>query len=126
MVGAISLFLPTHRKLETQALEVFVVGSFSLGNIFTKREPFCHFYIIADANFPFLLTLGKPETQTVGGGGSVIGNFILGCILQSYNHFSHMITFLQLKVHNGWGKFFIGSVFLSILGSISTFKCGYA
>ena len=33
---------------------------------------------MADTNFAFPLTLGKPETQTLG--GSLIGSFTLGCI----------------------------------------------
>ena len=41
--------------------------------------------IMADTNLPFPLTLGKPETQTLG--GLVIGSFALGRVLGSYSHF---------------------------------------
>ena len=30
-------------------------------------QPFFNFFIIADGDIPFPLTLGKPETQTLGG-----------------------------------------------------------
>ena len=30
-------------------------------------QPFFNFFIIADGDIPFLSTLGKPETQTLGG-----------------------------------------------------------
>ena len=49
---------------------------------------------------------------------------------------SCVMTFVHLKVHNGWCKFSVGSVFQifhwfsfphhHILGLVSTFKCGYA
>ena len=102
------LFLLTLGKPETQTLGGSVIGSFTLGCVFTSyshftifrngrhqfsisvgtwktgdpnfREvsnwkfhsrmyfgelwPFFPFSIMADTNFPFLLTLGKPETQT--------------------------------------------------------------
>ena len=32
----------------------------------TKWQPFFNFFIMANADIPFLLTLGKPETQTWG------------------------------------------------------------
>ena len=36
-----------------------------------KWQPFFIFFKIADADIPFPLTLGKPETQTLGGGGNL-------------------------------------------------------
>ena len=54
--------------------------------------------------------------------GSVSPSFILGLVstckqddvsmLKTFMHgHSHVMTFLHLKVHNGWCKFSIGSVF---------------
>ena len=34
-------------------------------HIFTKWWPFLYFFIMADTNIPFQLTLRKPETQTL-------------------------------------------------------------
>ena len=39
--------------------------------ILMKWQPFFNFFIMADADIPFPLTLGKAETQTLGG----VGNF---------------------------------------------------
>ena len=119
---------------------------------------------MADTDIPFPLTPGKPETQTLCGGGSVIWKisiqliftkwqpffnffimadadilfpnckFSFGSVSPSPHHFifssvstfkyddvptlkmfmcGHLcvITFLHLKVYNGWCKFSVGSVF---------------
>ena len=39
---------------------------FSIQSIFTKWQPFFKFFIMADIDIPFPLTLGKPETQFLG------------------------------------------------------------
>ena len=41
--------------------------SFALGRVFGELRLLFPFSIMADTNFPFPLTLGKPETQTLGG-----------------------------------------------------------
>ena len=56
---------------ETQTLGGSVIGSVTLGPIFGELLPFFPFSVMANTNFPFPSTLGKPETQTFG--GSVIG-----------------------------------------------------
>ena len=38
-------------------------------SIFMKWSPFFNFFIMADTDIPFLLTLGKPEAQSLVGGG---------------------------------------------------------
>ena len=50
-----------------------VIENFAIRPVFTELEPFFHFFIMADANFPFPLMQRGPETQTMG--GSVIENF---------------------------------------------------
>ena len=55
-----------------------VIESFALGHVFGELEPFFSFFIMADANFLFPLTFGKPEIQTLG--ELVIGSFALGHI----------------------------------------------
>ena len=55
-----------------------VFGHFALGCIFGELEAFIHFFIMADATFPFPSKLKKLETQTLG--GSVIRSFALECI----------------------------------------------
>ena len=46
-----------------------------------------HFFIMADANFPFSLTFGKLETQTFV--GLVIENLALRCIFGELKVFFH-------------------------------------
>ena len=53
---------------------------------------------MADTNFLFLLTLGKPETQTLG--GSVIGSFALGHV------FGELQPLFPI-FHDGWHQFSI-------------------
>ena len=43
-----------------------VIWNFSVRSILKKLQPFFNFFIMADADIPFPLTLGKPETQTWG------------------------------------------------------------
>ena len=52
---------------ETQTLGGSVFESFALGHVIGELQPFSPFSIMADTNFPFLSTLGKLETQTLGG-----------------------------------------------------------
>ena len=47
-----------------------------------KWQPFFNFFIMANADILFLLTLDKPETQTLGGGG--FGNLKFFCIIDIY------------------------------------------
>ena len=42
-----------------------VIGSFAVGHVFGELEPFFQFFIMANANFPYPLTLEKLETQTL-------------------------------------------------------------
>ena len=75
----IVLFLLTLRELETQTLKGgegwrSVIWNFSVRSIFTKWQPFFNCFIMADSDIPFLSTLGKTETQTLGGGGLIIRN----------------------------------------------------
>ena len=44
-----------------------VIWNFSVQLILTKWQPFFNFFIMADADILFLLTLGKPETKLWGG-----------------------------------------------------------
>ena len=69
-------FFLGHFHGETQTLGGSV--SFALGCIFGELWPFFPFSVMADTNFAFLLTLRKPETQTLG--GLVIESFALGHI----------------------------------------------
>ena len=72
-----------------------VIGTF-LGH--GELEPYFSFFIMADTNFPFLSTLEKPETQTLGG----VGN----CDFCSRTHFWGVRgTFLIF--HNGQHQFSI-------------------
>ena len=50
-----------------------VIENFAIQPVFIELEPFFHFFIMADANFPFPLMQRGPETQTMG--GLVIENF---------------------------------------------------
>ena len=54
-----------------------------------KLQPFSLYFIMADGNFPFLLTLGKVENQTLGEG---VGNLEFCCrqflvISRMHTHF---------------------------------------
>ena len=51
----------------------------------TLWQPFFIFFIMADADIPLPLTLGKLETQTLG--GLVIGNFLVRLILKKWQPF---------------------------------------
>ena len=42
-----------------------VIGNFSVQSILMKWQPFFNFFIVANADIPFQLTLRKPETQTL-------------------------------------------------------------
>ena len=44
-----------------------VIGNFSVQSILKKWQPFFIFFTMADSDILFLLTLGKLETQTLGG-----------------------------------------------------------
>ena len=84
-------------------------------DFFTKYESFFHLFIMADTNFPFLLTLRKAETQTLG--RSVIRNFAV----QQFS--AKMSAFFQFFIMvNAIFPFFSGSVYPStchfILGSV--------
>ena len=81
MADADILFLLTLGKLETQTLVrglTFEIFRYDGGNfskisvrlIFTKWQPFFNFFIMAHADIPFLLILGKPETQILRGASS--------------------------------------------------------
>ena len=52
--------------------------SFALGHIFGELEPFFQYSTMADTNFLFPMTLGKPFTQNLGEWG--IGSFALGIV----------------------------------------------
>ena len=73
-----------------------VIWNFSIWSILMKWQPFFNFFIMADSDIPsalrkldsdipFPLTLGKPETQTLG--GSVIWNFSIRSILTKWQPF---------------------------------------
>ena len=91
-----------------------------------------HFSTVANANFPFLSTLGKVETQTLR--GSVIGNFALwqfSTKWEPFFTFCSMMIFCKMGAvlpffHNGQCKISIGSVYChhttSTLVQFSTFK----
>ena len=86
--GKMKIFALGHFYGETQTLGGSVIGSFALGHIFGELWPFFSFSIMADSNFPFPLTLGKLETQTLGG----VSNWEFCSrthFLGSYGHFSH-------------------------------------
>ena len=72
--GRMKTFALGHFYGETQILG----ESFALEHVFEELQPFFPFSIMADNNFPFLPTLRKPETQTLG--GLVIWSFALGHI----------------------------------------------
>ena len=57
-----------HQHLENWRLKLWGVSNlkFSVRSILKKLQPFFNFFIMADADIPFPLTLGKPETQTWG------------------------------------------------------------
>ena len=85
--GRMKTFALGHFYGETQILG----ESFALEHVFEELQPFFPFSIMADNNFPFLPTLRKPETQTLG--GLVIWSFALGHIfgeLQPFFPFSIM------------------------------------
>ena len=48
-----------------------VIWNFSVWSIFMKWQPFFNFFIMANADIPFPSTLGKPETQTLGGASNL-------------------------------------------------------
>ena len=99
-----------------------VIWNFSLRLIFMKGWPFFNFFIMADTDIPFLLTLRKPETQTLGG----VSNWKFFCMID----IKEMAAIFQF-FHNGWhwysidtgktghvtfwlvqfSKFLVGSVF---------------
>ena len=62
-----------------------VIQNFSIWLILKKWQPFFNFFIMADSDIPFPLTLGKLETQTLR--GSVIGNFSIWSILKKWQPF---------------------------------------
>ena len=114
-----------------------IISNFSVEHLFMKWWPYFDFFIMANTDIPFLLTLRKPETQTLGG----VGNLKFFCTMHIYemaaiflspHHFifgsvstfkydnvplmcghSRMMTFLDIKVHNGCFKFSVGSDFLN-------------
>ena len=62
-----------------------VIGNFSIRLILKKWQPFFNFFIMTNADIPFPLTLGKLETQTLG--GLVIGKFSVRSILTKWQPF---------------------------------------
>ena len=68
--GKIKTYSLGHFHGETQTLGGLVIGNFALGCVFGELWPFSPISIMADTNFPFPSTLGKPETQTLGGVGN--------------------------------------------------------
>ena len=69
-----------------------VIGNFSVQSILKKWQPFFNFFTMADSDILFLLTLGKPETQTLGG----INNWKFFCTIDV----KEMAAIFQL-FHNG-------------------------
>ena len=55
------------RKTKDPNFEGLVIWNFFVQSILTKWQPFFIFFILADADIPFLSTLGKPETKLWGG-----------------------------------------------------------
>ena len=91
-----------------------VIGSFALGRIFGELQPFFPFSIMADTNFAFPSTLGKPETQTLGGvsnwkfcsrmrfwGATAIFPIFRNGRHQCSNTLKTEMTFLHSKGQNG-------------------------
>ena len=77
-------------KLETHSLGGgLVIWNFSVQLILMKWLPFFDFFMV-DANIPFPLTLGKPETQTLGGGG--VSNLEFFCMI-SINEMAAIFQF---------------------------------
>ena len=86
-----SVKLHSWGKLETQTLRGSVIWNFSVRCIFMKWQLFFDFFIMADTNIPFPLTLRKPETQTLG--ESVIWNFSVWHIFMKWwPHFDFFIV----------------------------------
>ena len=92
--GRMKTFALGHFYGETQILG----ESFALEHVFEELQPFFPFSIMADNNFPFLPTLRKPETQTLGG----VGNLEF-C---SRTHFWGATAIFPI-FHNGWQQFSI-------------------
>ena len=101
-----------------------VFGSFALGHIFGELQPFFPLSIMADTNFLFPLTLGKPETQTLRGvsnwefcsrmcfgGATAIFSIFCNGRHQHSDTWKTLMTFLHLKGQNGSRKFSVDSVF---------------
>ena len=66
---------------------------FHMISILTKWQPYFNFFIMADTDIPFLSTLGKPQTQTLGG----FSNLKFFCTI-NINDMAAIFHF----VHNGW------------------------
>ena len=58
-----------------------VIWNFSIWLIFMKWWPFFNFFIMANTDILFPSTLGKLETQTLGGGG---GNLKFSCMINIF------------------------------------------
>ena len=69
-----------------------VIWNFSVRSILMKWQPFLNFFIMADSDIPFLSTLGKPETQTLGG----VSNLKFFCMI-NINEMAAIFQFF----HNG-------------------------
>ena len=63
MANADNLFPSTLGKMETQLWGVSKLEFFCTINI-NEWQPFFNFFIMANTDIPFLLTLRKPETHT--------------------------------------------------------------
>ena len=105
-----------------------VIWNFSIWCIFMKWQPFFNVFKIANADIPFLLTLRKPETETLGDGvgWSVIWIFSIWHIFMKYLPFFNFFIMADVYILFPKCKISVGSVFPSlhhfILGSVSTFK----
>ena len=60
-----SIFIDT-QKTRDPNFRGSVIWNFYIWSILTKWQLFFKFFIMADSDIPFPLTLGKPETQTLG------------------------------------------------------------